>query len=97
MHIIFACGHEEGWQRRELPLTVVRNMAYHEDRNVRMAAYEAELKAYEKIDEAVASSLNGIKGEFLTISKKRGYKDPLEATLETAKMDRRFLILSWMS
>jgi len=27
----------------------------------------------------VASSLNGIKGEFLTISKKRGYKDPLEA------------------
>jgi len=24
----------------------------------------------------------------LTISKKRGYKDPLEATLETAKMDR---------
>jgi len=76
-------------KEEKLPLTVVRNMAYHEDRNVRMAAYEAELKAYEKIDEAVASSLNGIKGEFLTISKKRGYKDPLEATLETAKMDKQ--------
>jgi len=75
-------------KEEKLPLTVVRNMAYHEDRNVRMTAYEAELKAYEKIDEAVASSLNGIKGEFLTISKRRGYKDPLEATLETAKMDK---------
>jgi len=51
-------------KEEKLPLTVVRNMAYHEDRNVRMAAYEAELKAYEKIDEAVASSLNGIKGSF---------------------------------
>lgn len=75
-------------KEQKLPLTVVRNMAYHEDRNVRRAAYEAELKGYEKIDEGVAASLNGIKGEFLTISSRRGYSDPLEATLETMKMDK---------
>ncbi|WP_018962735.1 M3 family oligoendopeptidase [Coprothermobacter platensis] len=75
-------------KEQKLPLTVVRNMAFHENRNVRRTAYEAELRGYEKIDEGVAASLNGIKGEFLTISEKRGYRDPLEATLETMKMDR---------
>ncbi|NPV88321.1 M3 family oligoendopeptidase [Coprothermobacteraceae bacterium] len=77
----------DGEQKR-LPLTVVRNMAFHEDARVRRTGYEAELKAYEKVDEAVASSLNSIKGEYLTICRKRGYSDPLEATLELMKLDK---------
>ena len=74
-------------EEKKLPLSVVRNMAYNKDCQLRKKAYEAELKAYLKIDESVASSLNGIKGEGLTVSKMKGYKSPLEKTVLDARMD----------
>jgi oligoendopeptidase F len=60
----------------QLPLTVVRNLAYEKEEVLRKKAYEAELKAYEKIEDSVAACLNGIKGEVITIAKMRGYKSP---------------------
>ncbi|MFT9486916.1 MAG: M3 family oligoendopeptidase [Tepidibacillus sp.] len=78
-------------EEKQLPLPVVRNMAYDSDPQVRKMAYEAELKSYKKIEESSAASLNGIKGEFITISEKRGYQSPLEKTLLDSRMDQEIL------
>lgn len=75
----------------QLPITVIRNMAYDSSSEVRKNAYAAELEAYENIAEAVAMSLNSIKGEVLTLSEMRGYSSPLEMTLEQARMSKASL------
>jgi pepF/M3 family oligoendopeptidase len=74
-------------EEEKLPLPVVRNMAYNKDAELRKKAYEAELKAYQKIDESVAACLNGIKGEVITVSRMKGYKSPLEKTVLDSRMD----------
>ncbi|GFP74115.1 M3 family oligoendopeptidase [Clostridium fungisolvens] len=78
-------------EMKALPLTVVRNMAYDKDSKVRKNAYEAELKAYKKVDAGIAAALNGIKGEVITLAKLRGYKSPLEETLIKSRMDEESL------
>jgi pepF/M3 family oligoendopeptidase len=78
-------------EEKRLPLPVVRNMAYSKDAETRRTAYEAELKSYEKIEESSAACLNGIKGEVITVSKLRGYKSPLDQTLEKSRLDRATL------
>lgn len=76
---------------KKLPLPVIRNMAYNKDAELRKKAYEAELKAYLKIDESVAACLNGIKGEVITVSGMKGYKSPLEKTVLDSRMDMETL------
>mgnify|MGYP000851229150 FL=1 len=78
-------------EEKQLPLAVVRNMAFHKDQRVRKKAYEAELKSYEKIAQSSAAALNGIKGEVLTISDMRGFESPLEETLFKSRMDKKTL------
>ncbi len=78
-------------EEKQLPLSVVRNMAYDKDAEIRKKAYEAELQAYKKIEESSAACLNGIKGEVVTISNMRGYESPLEKTLMDARMDSEVL------
>ncbi len=75
-------------EKKELSINTLRNMAYDKDKNIRKKAYEAELAAYPKVEDGVASALNSIKGEYLFIIKKRHYNDPLEATLEYMHLDR---------
>ncbi len=69
----------------------VRNKAHSEDVNVRKDAFAAELKALEKIKDAVSFSLNNIKTQVNTICELRGYESPLEMTLSQAKMKRETL------
>lgn len=76
----------DGEQKR-LPLSTVRNLAYEKAPELRKTAYEAELKAYEKIAESSAACLNGIKGEVITTSKLKGYASPMERTLIDSRMD----------
>lgn len=78
-------------EEKQLPLPVVRNMAFEKDPQLRKTAYEAELAAYKKIEESSAASLNGIKGEVITVSKLRGYASPLEKTLLDSRMDQETL------
>lgn len=78
-------------EKRELPLPVVRNMAYEGDAQLRKKAYEAELEAYKKIEQSSAACLNGIKGEVLTVSAMRGYKSPLEETVIKSRIDEETL------
>lgn len=78
-------------EEKQLPLPIVRNMAYDKDPKIRKTAYEAELKAYKKIEESSAACLNGIKGEVLTICEMRGYSSPLAMTLIDSRMDKETL------
>lgn len=81
----------EDGEVKEYPLTVVLNMAEDKSEEVRKRAYEAEIASYKKVEEGVASALNGIKGEVLTICDFRGYKSPLEKTLIDSRMDEESL------
>ncbi len=76
---------------KKLPLPEVRNLAFKSSPQVRRNGYEAELKAYERIEEPVAASLNGIKGEVITLAGKRGYENPLEETLLKSRMSQKTL------
>lgn len=78
-------------EQKQLPLPIVRNMAYSDDAKLRKTAYEAELASYKKIDVSSAASLNGIKGEVITLAKMRGYASPLEMTVLNARMDMQTL------
>lgn len=76
---------------QQFTLSEIRNLAYNTNSSIRKKAYESELKAYEKIETASAFSLNGIKGETITISKLRGYSSPLEMTIEASRIDKEIL------
>ena len=78
-------------EKKQLPLSIIRNMAYEKDRELRKKAYEAELAAYKKIEDTVAACLNGIKGEVITVCEMRGYESPLEETLINSRMDKETL------
>jgi len=76
---------------KELPITEIRNLANDNSSEVRKTAYESELAAYKKIEEAVAMSLNSIKGEVITLCDMRHYESPLHMTLENARMTKKTL------
>ena len=75
----------------QITLTEARNLANSPDAAVRKAAYEAEIVAYEKIEDALAFSLNNIKNQVTMLSAKRGYESPLAMTLMQARMKRETL------
>ena len=74
-----------------MPLSAVRGLAYSPDRDVRKAAYEAELAAYPKLEIPMAACLNGIKGEANTIAELKHFDSVLDMALDTARMDRETL------
>ena len=76
---------------KEITLSSVRNLAYDKDPDVRRKAYEAELKCYEGIKEAVAFALNSIKLQVLNECEMRGYESPLHKTLYTSRMKKETL------
>ncbi len=75
----------------ELPMTVVRNFAFEPDRGLRRRAYAAELAAWQRAAVPLAAALNGVKGEFLTLAKRRGWQSPLAAALFHNGIDRQIL------
>lgn len=79
------------YEGAQVTLSEIRNMAYSPDAKVRRAAYEAELAAYERIEDAVAFSINNIKNQVTMLTEKRGYESPLSMTLEQAHMSRETL------
>ncbi|MBO0693815.1 MAG: hypothetical protein J2P58_13010, partial [Acidimicrobiaceae bacterium] len=65
----------------ELPITALRGLATHPDRERRAAAYRAEVEAWERVAVPVAACLNGIKGEAVTVNARRGWPDALAPAL----------------
>ena len=75
----------------EITLSSVRNLAYDPDQSVRKAAYEAELKAYPKIETATAFALNSIKLQVIGEAARRGYASPLAKALDNSAMKQETL------
>ena len=75
----------------EITLSTVRNLAYDPDPAVRKAAFEAELKAYPKVETSVAFALNSIKLQVIGESARRGYASPLAKALDNSAMKQETL------
>ncbi|WP_105618013.1 M3 family oligoendopeptidase [Vallitalea okinawensis] len=78
-------------EEKQLPLPIVRNMAFDSDPTIRKKAYDAELKSYDKVAKSSAACLNAIKGEVISNCKMRGYTSPIEMTLISSRMDQKTL------
>ena len=74
-----------------LPMSDVRNLANHADRDVRRRAFEAEVAAWKQWETPLAAALNGVKGEHVTVSEKRGWDSILESTLHQNHIDEQTL------
>ena len=74
-----------------ITLSDVRNLAYDPVPEVRKDAFHAELKAYERIRDAVAFSLNSIKLEVLNRCRLKGFESPLAETLHQSRMSKATL------
>jgi len=81
----------DGGKTRTITINECRNLAYDPNPKVRKAAYEAELAAYPKIDEAAAAALNSIKGEVNLLSSLRKFDTPLNQTLFDSAMSKKTL------
>lgn len=82
---------ELGGGRRSLTMSDVRNLAHNRDRETRRRAYEAEQLAWEANALPIAASLNSVKGETLTLTQRRRWDSPLDATLQSNRIDRETL------
>jgi oligoendopeptidase F len=78
-------------ERQTLTMSMLRNLATDADREVRRAAYEAELQAWEQQAMPIASALNAIKGETNLLTRKRGWDSPLHASLFQNAIDEATL------
>ncbi len=76
---------------QEMPMPALINLRSHPDEDVRRRAYEAENAAWESLKEPLAAAINGVKGETLTLAKRRGHPDVLNIALMAARIDRETL------
>ncbi len=74
--------------QQKLPMPALINLRSHPDESVRRRAYEAETQAWESVQETLAACLNGVKGEAITLNRRRGRQDALHAALDAARLDR---------
>ena len=79
------------YEDKQITLSEVRNLAYSPDADVRKKAYEAEVAAYEKIQDGVAFAINNIKTQVTMLSEKRGHKSVLDMTLRQSRLQRETL------
>ncbi len=78
-------------ETHNLSMPALINLRSHPDESVRRRAYEAEISTWATVREPLAAALNGIKGEVITLIRRRGRPDPLHAALENARIDRETL------
>lgn len=75
----------------ELPMSEVRNLAMDPDREVRRRAFEAEIAAWKQWETPIAAALNGVKGEHVTLARRRKWESGLEQALFQNHIDRETL------
>ncbi|MCU4183134.1 M3 family oligoendopeptidase [Acidiferrimicrobium sp. IK] len=71
-----------------LPVTVLRGKATDADRALRERAFRAELAAWETVAVPMAACLNGVKGEGVTVNRRRGWPDALGPALFSNSVER---------
>jgi pepF/M3 family oligoendopeptidase len=74
-----------------LAMTEVRALENDPDRGVRQRAWEAEVAAWKAWSTPLAASLNGVKGQHLTLAERRGWNEVLDEALFQNHIDRETL------
>lgn len=74
-----------------LPLSRLRALSEHRDRDVRRRAWEAETRLWEGSALPVTAALNGVKGETITLTGRRGWNDVIDYALHISAIDREVL------
>ncbi len=82
---------EVDYEGEKLTLSDIRNKAHSRDGDVRKKAYEAELKAYEKVEHSIAYALNSVKGEVNELTEMRGFESPLHEAVHDSRMKKETL------
>ncbi|MBE0697081.1 MAG: M3 family oligoendopeptidase [Anaerolineaceae bacterium] len=72
----------------KMAMPALVNLRSHPEESVRRRGYEAELTAWASVREPLAAALNGIKGEVISLNKRRHRPDALHSALEMARIDR---------
>ena len=75
----------------KMPMPALINLRSHPDEAVRHGAYDAENQAWETVKETLAACMNGVKGEAITLNKKRGRKDAIHSSLDASRLNRKTL------
>jgi oligoendopeptidase F len=78
-------------EARELSLSDIDNLRHHPDRDLRRRGHEAAAGARRALAVPLAAALNGVKGQQLTLSHRRGWPEPLDAALAANAIDRVIL------
>ena len=78
-------------KKQKMPMPALINLRSHPDAETRRRGYAVEMEAWERSKESYAAALNGVKGEVNTLDKRRGRKDALHASVDTARIDRQTL------
>jgi pepF/M3 family oligoendopeptidase len=86
-----SAGGERAGKTVALPMSEVRGLAHDKNPDVRKAAYDAELKGWERVAVPLAAAMNSIKGEVRTLNQRRGWPDDLEPMLFANNIDRATL------
>jgi pepF/M3 family oligoendopeptidase len=76
---------------QKLPMPALINLRSHPDEDTRRRGYEMENKIWPTVKEALAASLNGVKGEINTLNRHRGRKDAVHSSLDASRIDRATL------
>jgi len=74
-----------------MPSPALINLRTHADEDVRRRGYEAENELWKSVEETLAACLNGVKGEVVTMNKRRGRKNALESALDGSRIDQATL------
>jgi pepF/M3 family oligoendopeptidase len=76
---------------RDLPMSMVRNLAFDPDREVRRRAHKAELEGWKSVAVPLAAALNSIKGEASTLTRRRNWDSALDEAIFDSNIDRQTL------
>jgi pepF/M3 family oligoendopeptidase len=74
-----------------LPITVIRNLSFDPDRNLRERAYKTEIEGWNSIRTSIAACMNGVKGTAQTLAKRRGRESVLDVALDDNRINRATL------
>jgi oligoendopeptidase F len=74
---------------RRMPMAAVRGLASHAEPAVRKAAYDAEMTAWPSVAVVCAAALNAVKGEAITVDRRRHWESPLDASLYANSVGRK--------
>jgi pepF/M3 family oligoendopeptidase len=78
-------------ESKKLPMPALINLRSHPEEETRHRAYDAENAAWDSVCETLAACLNGVKGEVITLDKRREREDALHSALDAARIDRATL------